>query len=89
MMSDVREDVLMPDIYVGKRAQLVIPAEIRRRLDIREGDTLRLEVDEQGRLVLEPLPRDPVARLRQAGARIFDGVDGVEEQRRLRAEWER
>jgi AbrB family looped-hinge helix DNA binding protein len=79
----------MPDVYVGQCAQLVIPAEIRRLLDIREGDRLRLEVDERGRLVLEPLPRDPVARLRLAGARIFIGVDGVEEQRRLRAAWER
>lgn len=38
------------DIRVGKRAQVVIPAGVRAALGIAEGDVLRLEVDERGRL---------------------------------------
>ncbi len=75
------------DVKVGKRAQVVIPAAVRHRLDIREGDTMRLEVDDEGRLVLERLPRDPLERLREVGARYYAGVDAVDEQRALRDEW--
>ena len=76
------------DIRIGRRAQLVIPVALRRRLGVEEGDILRAEIDERGRLVLEPVPADPVERLRRAGAGLYEGLDGIEEQRRLRQEWE-
>lgn len=76
------------DIRVGKRAQIVIPAALRRRMGIGEGDVLRAEVEDEGRLILTHVPSDPLARLRQAAQGLFDGVDAVEEQRRLRAEWD-
>lgn len=79
----------MPDVRIGKRAQVVIPAAVRRQLDLDEGDLLHLSVDADGRIILERTPDDPLARLRAAAGDVFAGVDPVEEQRRQRAEWER
>ncbi|MGH8903072.1 MAG: AbrB/MazE/SpoVT family DNA-binding domain-containing protein [Egibacteraceae bacterium] len=76
------------DVRVGKRAQIVIPAPLRRQLGIKEGDLLRAEIDEAGRLILELVPVHPLERLRDAAGDLFRGVDGVEYQRSLRAEWE-
>lgn len=75
-------------IRVGKRAQMVIPAALRRQLGIDEGDVLSAEIDERGRLVLQTVPADPLERLHQAGSGLYEGHDGVEEQRRLRREWD-
>lgn len=77
------------DVLVGKRAQVVIPADVRRRLGIREGDRLHLEVDERGRIVMERIDDDPLERLRRAGAASYADVDPVEYQRALRDESER
>lgn len=79
----------MTDVLIGKRAQVVIPAEIRRRLGLREGDRLHLEVDDQGRIVLERLEEDPVERLIRAGTACFADVDPVAYQRALREDWDR
>ena len=76
------------DVLVGRRAQVVIPAAIREKLAIKEGDKLRLDVDDDGRIVLTPVSSDPIERFLRAGAGIFDGVDPVEYQRELRDEWE-
>jgi AbrB family looped-hinge helix DNA binding protein len=73
---------------MGKRAQVVIPARVRRRLGWKEGDRLHLQVDERGRVILERASDDPVERLRRAGEAVFHGVDALDEQQRLRSEWE-
>jgi len=46
----------------------------------------RQRLGERGRLVLQVLPADPLERLRRAGAGLYAGRDGVEEQERLRSE---
>ncbi len=78
----------MTDVRVGKRAQVVIPADVRRRLGIREGDRLHLQVDERGRIVLERIAEDPIERLRTVGRELFPETDPVAYQRALRDEWE-
>lgn len=45
------------------KGQVTIPKEIRERLGLKEGDRLAIELDEQGRVVLRPEPRDPLGRL--------------------------
>lgn len=77
------------DVRIGRRAQVVIPLEARRRLNLVEGDVLHVEIDDRGRLVLERVPRDPLERLQQAAASLFTGIDAVAEQQRLRVELER
>lgn len=79
----------MPDVLIGKRAQVVIPVSVRTRLGLREGDRLHLEVDDRGRIVLERLSDDPVDRLQRAGSSCFRDVDAIDYQRGLRGEWDR
>ena len=67
---------------------MVIPAGLRRRLGLDEGDLLSADVDDEGRLILQKVPTDPLERLRQSGAGLYSGRDGVAEQRSLRGEWD-
>ena len=54
----------MPTAKLSKKAQLVLPASIRKRLNIRPGDRLILEV-EGDRVVLRKAPDSDVDALRQ------------------------
>jgi len=80
-MSDV-------NVRVGKRAQIVIPASLRRRMGVKDGDLLDAQLDEEGRLVLERVDADPLRRLSEAGRGLWHGADPVAEQRALRSEWD-
>jgi len=75
------------DVRVGKRSQVVIPAVLRRRMGVADGDLLHAEVDEHGRLVLERVEHDPVDRLLAAGRGLWSDVEAVEHQRVQRDEW--
>ena len=75
------------DVRVGKRAQVVIPAAIRRRMGVTDGDLLHAELDEHGRLILEKVHANPLERLIAAGSNLFEG-DAVQIQRALRDEWD-
>ncbi|MPZ86986.1 MAG: AbrB/MazE/SpoVT family DNA-binding domain-containing protein [Nitriliruptorales bacterium] len=78
------------EVRVGKRAQVVIPASVRTRLGIQEGDVLHLEVDAEGRVLLTRVPEDPVERLLRAGSGLLErDEDVVQVQRGLRAELDR
>ncbi len=88
-MSDMTANGSVSYIRVGKRAQMVIPARLRHEMGIGEGDTLRATLDDCGRLVLEPVPSDPIERFRQAWKGVFEGVDADAYIRELRDEWER
>ena len=77
------------DVRVGKRAQVVIPAALRKRLGVHEGDILQASVDDAGNIVLKPVPSDPLERLRKAFAKCYEGVDAVAYVRALREEWDR
>jgi AbrB family looped-hinge helix DNA binding protein len=47
------------------KGQIVIPAEIRRKLGIKEGTRIRLELDEAaGQIVLKPITRESISKLR-------------------------
>ena len=75
------------DVRVGKRAQVVIPAVLRRRMGVKDGDLLHADLDDQGRLVLERVEPDPLRRLSDAGRGLWHGDDPVQAQRALRSEW--
>jgi AbrB family looped-hinge helix DNA binding protein len=48
----------MPTVTVSERGQIVIPAELRRRLDIRPGARLHVVADTGGfRVLIEPAPK--------------------------------
>ena len=75
------------DVRVGSRAQIVIPAVLRRQMGVTDGDLLHAEVDELGRLILQKVPSQPLERLLAAGRDLYEG-DPVEIQRGLREEWD-
>ena len=56
----------MAVIRVGKQGRVVLPAGIRRELDIKEGDQLGVIVDEEGRVVME----SPEAALKKIRAKL-------------------
>lgn len=61
----------MAAIRVGKQGRIVLPAEIRRELDIKEGDQLGVIVDEEGRVVME----SPEAALKKIRKKLKDSMD--------------
>ena len=70
-------------VKVGVRGQVVIPKNLRKKLNIEYGVILEIkEVD--GGLLLKPI--DPVAGMKGLGKGIFG--DPIEYQRKLRGEWE-
>ncbi len=75
------------DVRVGQRAQVVIPAALRRKMGVQDGDLLHAEVDDRGRLVLEKVDPDPMQRLLAAGSGLYEGRDAVEQQHELREGW--
>lgn len=48
-----KEDKLMPLVQVREKAQITLPAKVRKALDIKEGDYLEVEV-EGNKIVLVP-----------------------------------
>lgn len=77
------------NVRVGKRAQIVIPAVLRQSMGVKDGDLLDARLDDDGRLVLERVDPDPLRRVVEAGRGLWAGDDPVQEQRALRAEWDR
>lgn len=51
--------------YMTVKGQLVIPSKIRRKLGMKEGTRVQVEVDEQAhRIILTPVTRDYIQNLR-------------------------
>ena len=47
------------------KGQIVIPAEIRRKLGIKEGTRIRLDLDEEaGQIILKPITGEVMSKLR-------------------------
>ena len=75
----------MPTAKLSKKAQLVLPASIRKRLNIRPGDRLILEV-EGDHVVLRKAPESDVDALRQYRSDAWK--DYEQELERDRNKWD-
>ena len=75
----------MPTAKLSKKAQLVLPASIRKRLNIRPGDRLILEV-EGDHVVLRKAPESDVDALRAYRSDLWK--DYGRELKRERDEWD-
>jgi len=53
----------MPIVKTSSKGQIVIPAEIRRKLGIEPGQKVHLSL-ENDKAVITPLPKDPIKTLR-------------------------
>ncbi len=53
------------ETYATVKGQIVIPSSVRRKLGIKEGTRIEIEVDEQGqRIILTPITREYIHSLR-------------------------
>jgi antitoxin PrlF len=69
--------VMDATVVLGKQGRLVIPAEVRKALELGPGDELHLHLAGR-RLVLER-PQDAVAELRRLGSKVSRSRSLVEE----------
>jgi AbrB family looped-hinge helix DNA binding protein len=74
-------------VKVSKKYQITVPSEIRRRLGVKSGDELLIEV-RGGYMVLMPEPRDFSTRLRGLHREVWDGIDAQDFVRRERESWQ-
>ena len=61
-------------VKVSSRNQIALPSEARKKLGIRPGDRLLVEVQD-GMLVLIPQPEDYVAAMAGLHREVWEGVD--------------
>ena len=76
----------LPTTTVSSKAQIVLPAEIRRALGIRAGDRLEISVEGE-RIVLERAPGSDVAALAELGGELWAGY--ADELAEARDAWDR
>ena len=74
-------------VKVSSKNQIAIPAAIRKKLRIKEGDHLLVDLRE-GSVVLIPEPRDYSQRLRGLHRDVWEGTDPEEYVRREREAWQ-
>lgn len=53
----------MPVVKTSSKGQIVIPVEIRKKLNIKAGQMVRLTLEDD-KAVITPLPQDPIKALR-------------------------
>ena len=70
-------------VKVSSRNQIALPSEARKKLDIKPGDRLLVQVQD-GVLVLIPQPEDYVTALAGLHREVWEGVDAdayIDEER--------
>jgi AbrB family looped-hinge helix DNA binding protein len=69
---------------ISSRGQVVLPAPLRRRLRLRKGMRVTIALDEkqEGRLVLQTMDRDAIARLRGSMPGAGEAMDFLEQERK-------
>jgi AbrB family looped-hinge helix DNA binding protein len=73
-------------VKVSRKYQIAVPSEVRRKLGIRAGDTLLLDVRGQ-HVILIREPEDWAEALMGLHSEVWEGVDPQEYVRRERAAW--
>lgn len=73
-------------VKVSSKNQIAIPAEARRKLNIKSGDSLIVEVIGD-QLVIMQEPKDWVAYMEGLGKEVWEGVDPQQYVDELRGPW--
>lgn len=73
-------------VKISSKHQIAVPASVRRKLSIKAGDYLLVEV-EDGAIILVPKPIDPIEELRGLGREVWEGVDVQDYLDRERDGW--
>lgn len=73
-------------VKVSKRYQIAVPAEARRRLKIKSGDQLLVDVQD-GMLILLPRPKDYARTMAGLHREVWQGIDAAAYVREEREAW--
>jgi len=76
----------MLSVKISTKHQIAVPSEVRRKLGLKAGDRLDVEVDGDVIHLRRHVPAGE--RLYGIGAHLWDGTDPAERIRALRDEWE-
>lgn len=79
---------LVVSVRLGRRGQMVLPAEVRHALGLRDGDEILVALWPDGRVILRPRPKNYTETLAGAGEAVWKGADPVAYQRGERASWD-
>jgi AbrB family looped-hinge helix DNA binding protein len=74
-------------VKVSSRNQIAVPSEVRKRLQIKPGDHLLIDVRE-GYVVLIPEPQDYSRHLKGLHSEVWESVEPQEYVRRERDDWQ-
>ncbi len=69
--------MLEVETRIGKRFTIIIPKHVREMLGLREGQRLRIHV-EDGKIVIEPLPVNPLSTYSLIINKIIDVKEAIE-----------
>jgi AbrB family looped-hinge helix DNA binding protein len=76
----------MISVKISSKHQIAVPSEARKRLGLKAGD--RLDVEIEGDVIHLRRHAPAGTRLLGIGAHLYDGTDAAERIRALRDEWE-
>jgi len=76
----------MLSVKISTKHQIAVPSEARKKLGLRAGDRLDVEIEGDVIHLRRHVPAG--TRLLGIGAHIYDGTDPAERIRALRDEWE-
>ncbi len=77
----------MARVKVSSKHQISVPSEVRRKLNIRSGDQLLIDI-RNGYVVLIPEPKRYAERLRGLHREVWSETDPQEYVHREREDWE-
>jgi len=75
-------------VKLSSRYQMVIPKEIRKKLNFHAGDQLVVEI-EKGKVILRPRPKSYTNYMLGLGRKIWEGIDATEYVRKERESWKK
>ena len=73
-------------VKLSSKYQVVIPKEARKKLGLRAGDQLAVEV-EGGKVIVRPRPKNYTNYMLGLGKEIWEGIDASEYVRKERELW--
>jgi len=76
----------MLSVKISTKHQIAVPSEARKKLGLKAGDRLDVEIDGDVIRLRRHVPAG--TRLLGIGAHLYDGTDAAERIRALRDEWE-
>jgi len=75
-------------VKLSSKHQVVIPREARKKLGLRAGDQLAVEVERE-KVILRPRPKNYTNYMLGLGKEMWEGIDASEYVRKERESWKK